>query len=181
MRKLVLFIFVAICSMTYSQNHFSGAWYVDVAGLYSDQKAIEPALGAGLNLNDRWSLNGRYSFSTPNHVDRYRFFEHNLDIYAKYSVYSMDYIAINLMAGVSQSYNLYSEIPRPTFTPKTYNLGYVAGAELEYFISNNLALFTAVNNRCYFLDEKHLELTYQVGLRIDFSIFTKETYRPKRQ
>jgi len=178
MRKLALFIFVAICSVTYSQNHFAGAFYLDGSVGISDQKAFAPSIGIGYNFSDRWSVNGRYAYKMPGFEDRYRFFEHSLDILAKYAVWQRNYFSVNLLGGFSQSINKYSELPRPSFSPKVYNLGYVAGVEVEYFINNNMALFSSANNRGYFLDKSHLELTYQLGILVDFSVFSKQLYHP---
>jgi len=181
MRKIILFIFIALCSVTYAQNHFKGAFYLDAGVGLSDQKAFEPSLGVGYNFSDRWSINSRYAYKMPSMTDRYRFFEHSLDIFAKYAVWQKNYFSLNLMGGFSQSINRYTELPRPSFSPKTYNLGYNAGAEFEYFINNNMAIFSAVNNRGYFLDHTHLELTYSLGIRVDFSVFTKQLYHPIMQ
>lgn len=147
----------------------------------SDQKSFEPSIGIGYNISDRLSVNGRYDYKMTSDNDRYRFFEHSLDIFAKYAVWQKNYFSLNLMGGFSQSINSYSEIRRPSFTPKVYNLGYNAGAEFEYFINNNMALFSSVNNRGYFLDQTHIELTYSLGIRFDFSLFTKQLYHPTIQ
>ncbi|HZK71129.1 MAG TPA: hypothetical protein VFD03_06380 [Clostridia bacterium] len=178
MRKLVLIIFVAICTVAYSQNHFAGAFYLDGSVGISDQKAFLPSIGIGYNFSDRWSVNGCYKYKSPSQADKYRFFEHSLDIFGKYAIFQKNYFSINLLAGFSQSINKYTELPRPSFSPKVYNIGYVAGVEAEYFINNNMALFSSVNNKGYFLDNSHFELSYSLGIRVDFSVFSKQLYHP---
>ena len=171
-----------ICTIAaQSQNHFSGSYYFDGSLGISDQHAVFPSLGIGYNINDCFSINGEYTYKMTSAPDKYRFFEHSLDLLVKYSVYQKNYLSLNLLAGVSQSINKYSELPRPSFAPKIYNVGYVAGVEFEYFINSNMALFSVINNRGYFLDKTHLELSYQIGIRFDISVFTKQIYHPKIQ
>jgi len=180
-RRIIIFTLLTIMyTIGKAQNHFKNTWYMDAAAGISDQKVIEPSVGVGYNINDWLSVNGRYSFKTPYEADRYRFFEHSLDIFAKFTVLNYnETICLNLLGGFTQSYNKYSEIPRPTFNPKVFNFGYVGGIEFEYLCNNNLAFFAQANNRGYFLDYQHLELTYQIGARMDLSLFTLQTIRRK--
>lgn len=179
MKKIIFIAFLILCAKaSVAQNHFQGTYYLDLAVGLNDQTSVQPSFGGGYNFNDKLSLNGRYSFSTTSNEDRYRFFEHSLDIFAKYAVLNLDEVAsLNLLGGFSQSINRYSDIAVPSFTPKTYNMGYIAGAEAELFLSNNIAVFGAVYNRGYFLDKTHLEMAYQIGARVDLSIFKKQIIR----
>lgn len=181
MKKIIILVLLtAVCTVGKSQNHFKNTWYMDAAVGLSDQVALEPSLGVGYNINNWFSVNGRYAFKTPYSADKYRFFEHSLDIFAKCTVVNYkELICLNLLGGFTQSYNKYSEIPRPTFNPKVINFGYIGGIEIEYLCNNNLAFFAQANNRGYFLDKKHLELTYQIGARMDLSLFTLQTIRRK--
>lgn len=179
-KNILLVLLITICIATKAQNHFKNTWYGDAAVGLSDQKALEPSLGIGYNFNNWLSVNGRYAFKTPHQIDRYRFFEHSLDVFAKFTPLNYkETICLNILAGISQSYNKYSEIPRPTFEPKVYNLGYIGGMEIEYLYNNNFAIFVQANNRGYFLDKTHLEITYQLGVRVDLSLFTLQTIRRK--
>ena len=184
MKKLIaLLLFTTICNLTKSQNHFTGTYYIDAAAGISDQSAVEPSLGGGYNFNDVFSVNTRYAFKTPAVEDQYRFFEHTLDIYAKYTVYNYrEMICLNFFGGVSQSINKYSEMPRPTFTPRIYNVGHIVGVELEYLLNSNMTFFSSINNRGFYLDDKtHLEITYQIGVRVDYTLFSKQIYHPRNR
>jgi hypothetical protein len=178
-RIIIIMICVLFCSIkSYSQNHFPNSSYIEVLTGLSDQKAFEPNIGYGYNLSDVISLNARYSFKTISKTDQYRFSEHNLDLLCKYTAYNYkDLGGINVFAGATQSINKYSDLPRPTFSPKSYNVGYVVGCEIEYFLNNNMALFAGASNKGFFLDKTHLEMNYSIGVRTDLSIFTSTTRR----
>jgi len=175
MKKIILVILLAMPILAIAQNHFKGSNYIDVTAALTDQMTLMPSVGYGHDFSDWFSLNARYNYSMPGKTNEYRFYHHSLDIFPKFVIHNFDDAwGINLMVGISQSINSYSEIPRPNFNPHVYNVGYLVGLEYENIINNNIALYSSITNRGYFLDTRNrFELLYQVGVRLNFGIFSK--------
>jgi hypothetical protein len=178
MKKVIMVIILVISAITIkAQNHFVKSMFFDVSAGLTDMLAIEPNIGAGYNLNEDFSLCGRYAYKTTSSFDKYRFTENSLDLYAKYVLYNCsDIFGINIFAGISQSINNLSLIPRPNFNPKVYNIGYIGGIEYEYFFNDKIAFFSSINSRAYYLDHPHYEFSYQFGIRADLTVFSKYYY-----